>query len=259
MVVDSQSQGIARSSFDLKSAQLSVLAVALRDTDIAVLSADLAQHLANDPDFFDSDPVLVDLQHVQASPEPIDFMQLIEVLRKHRTVPMAVRGGSPAQMQAAQAAGLVLTPDAPPVRSPVQIREVEVIREIPVEVPVEVVREIKVEVPAPPVNAMIVDKPLRSGQQVYARGTDLVVLAMVSFGAEVLADGNVHVYAPLRGRAVAGVSGNTNARIFCTCMEPQLLSIAGNFRNFETGVPQDVLGKPAQAWLDGDKLLIEPL
>ncbi len=254
MAVDSQ--GTARSSFDLKSAQLPVMAVALRDTEVAVLTRDLAQRLADDPDFFDNDPVLIDLQHVRDSTEDIDFPKLIKALKRHRTLPVAVCGGSPAQMAAAHAAGLMPAPDAQPARAKptaVEVREVEVIREVPVEV--EVVRE----VPAPAPNALIVDKPLRSGQQVYARGTDLVVMAVVSYGAEVIADGNVHVYAPLRGRAVAGARGNIEARIFSTCMEPQLLSIAGNYRALETDLPQDIAGKPAQARLEGEKLVIEPM
>lgn len=250
MAVDSQ--GAARSSFDLKSAQLPVVAVALRDTNVTVLAADLAQRLADDPDFFDQDPVLIDLQHVCESPEPVDFAQLVAVLRCHRTVPVAVRGGSEAQMLAAHEAGLMAAPDAMPARSATPVVEVqEVIREVEV----EVVREI----PAPMANAMVIDKPLRSGQQVYARGTDLVVLAVVSYGAEVIADGNVHVYAPLRGRAVAGARGNTEARIFSTCMEAQLLSIAGNYRALETDLPANIAGRPAQARLDGEKLVIEPL
>lgn len=254
MAVDSQ--GTARSSFDLKSAQLPVMAVALRDTEVAVLTRDLAQRLADDPDFFDNDPVLIDLQHVRDSTEDIDFPKLIKALKRHRTLPVAVCGGSPAQMAAAHAAGLMPAPDAQPARAKptaVEVREVEVIREVPVEV--EVVRE----VPGPAPNALIVDKPLRSGQQVYARGTDLVVMAVVSYGAEVIADGNVHVYAPLRGRAVAGARGNTEARIFSTCMEPQLLSIAGNYRALETDLPKDIAGKPAQARLEGEKLVIEPM
>src|SRR5256885_17187096 len=98
-------------------------------------------------------------------------------------------------MEAARAAGLAPAPEAAPVRPTVPEIEIqEVVREI------EVVRE----VPAPQADALIVDKPLRSGQRVYARGTDIVVLAMVSYGAEVIADGNVHVYAPLRGRAKIG-------------------------------------------------------
>ena len=139
MAVDSL--GTARSSFDLKSAQLPVMAVAVRDTQVNVIAQDLAQRLANDPDFFDNDPVLIDLQHVQDSTDAIDFPKLIKLLKKHRTVPVAVCNGSAEQMAAAHAAGLMPAPDAHPVRTKEVVREVEVIREVPV----EVIRE----VPAP--------------------------------------------------------------------------------------------------------------
>lgn len=243
-------------SFDLKSAELPVLAVTLRSTEVEQVIADLARRLADDPDFFDNDPVLIDLQHVQDNPAPIDFPRLIAALRHHHTRPVAVRGGAPAQMQAAHEAGLVPTPDAVIARPKKRVREVpvEVIREVTI--PVEVVREVPIEVVRP---TMVVDKPLRSGQQVYAKGADLVVLSMVSFGAEVIADGSVHIYAPLRGRAVAGARGDTTARIYTTCMQPQLLSIAGTYRALEADLPADIAGKPAQARLEGDKLIIEPL
>ncbi|MDE2396687.1 MAG: septum site-determining protein MinC, partial [Burkholderiales bacterium] len=106
---------------------------------------------------------------------------------------------------------------------------------------------------------LIVDKPLRSGQQVYARGCDLVVLAVVNFGAEVIADGNIHVYAPLRGRAIAGARGNTAARIFATSMEAQLVAIAGIYRTAEVELPAALRGAPAQVRLEGEQLLVEPL
>jgi len=105
---------------------------------------------------------------------------------------------------------------------------------------------------------MVIDKPLRSGQRIYAKG-DLVVLGLVSYGAEVIAEGNIHIYAPLRGRALAGVQGNHDARIFCTCLEPELISIAGIYRTTENPLPADVLGKPVQIWLEQEKLMIEPL
>ncbi len=106
---------------------------------------------------------------------------------------------------------------------------------------------------------LVIDKPLRSGQRVYARGGDLVVLGVVSHGAEVIADGNIHVYGPLRGRAIAGANGDAHARIFATAMEPELISIAGTYRMTDKPLAPNVLGKPAQARLDGDRLLIEPL
>lgn len=245
-----ESTGAERPSFDLKSAQLPVLSVVLRSTDMQALAQDLARRLADDPDFFDNDPVLIDLSHVCDTAQDIDFPALFEALRTHHTVPVAVRGGNDAQMEAAKALGLSAAPDAMPARR-AEPEIHEIIREV------EVVHE--VEVPAPLADAVIVDRPLRSGQRVYAKGTDLVVLDMVSYGAEVIADGNVHVYAPLRGRAVAGASGNTSARIFSTCMEPQLLSIAGIYRTIETDLPKDVAGKPAKVRLDGEKIIIEPV
>ncbi|MEF9946780.1 MAG: septum site-determining protein MinC [Comamonas sp.] len=245
-----ESTGAVRPSFDLKSAQLPVLSVVLRGTDMQALVQDLKQRLSDDPDFFDNDPVLIDLSQVNGAEEEIDFPALIDALRAHRTMPVAVRGGNEAQMAAANALGLTAAPDAMPARR-AEPEIHEIIREV------EVVHE--VEVPAPLADAVIVDKPLRSGQRVYAKGTDIVVLDIVSYGAEVIADGNVHVYAPLRGRAVAGASGNTNARIFSTCMEAQLLSIAGIYRTIETDLPAEVAGKPAKVRLEGEKIIIEPV
>lgn len=245
-----ESTGAVRPSFDLKSAQLPVLSVVLRGTDMQALVQDLKQRLADDPDFFDNDPVLIDLSQVNDAEEDIDFPALIDALRAHRTMPVAVRGGNEAQMAAAHALGLTAAPDVMPSRR-AEPEVHEIIREV------EVVHE--VEVPAPLADAVIVDKPLRSGQRVYAKGTDIVVLDIVSYGAEVIADGNVHVYAPLRGRAVAGASGNTNARIFSTCMEAQLLSIAGIYRTIETDLPKEVAGKPAKVRLEGEKIIIEPV
>ncbi|NLP62299.1 septum site-determining protein MinC [Paraburkholderia sacchari] len=105
---------------------------------------------------------------------------------------------------------------------------------------------------------LVIDRPLRSGQRIYAKG-DLVVLGMVSNGAEVIAEGNIHIYAPLRGRALAGVHGNHDARIFCTSLEAELISIAGIYRTAEVPLAAEVKGKPAQIRLDEERLLIEPL
>lgn len=255
MAIDTAGQ--SRASFDLKSASLPVVAVVLKTTNTEVLAADLARRLADDPGFFDNDPVLIDLAPVRDADEPIDFAAVSALLRQHHTLPVAVRGGSPAQMEAAHAVGLVAAPEAPPAR-------VQTTPSDPAPTPTEATHTVEVvevvrEVPIPGPGTVVVDKPLRSGQQVYARGADLVVLAMVSFGAEVIADGNVHVYAPLRGRAIAGARGDTSARIFTTCMEPQLVSIAGIYRTTEVAIPAEIAGKPAQVRLDGEKLLIEPL
>ena len=104
MAVDTAGQ--ARTHLDLKSAQLSVVAMVLKTVDVATVAAELAARSADDPEFFDNDPVLIDLSAVQAEEQPIDFAALVQLLRSHRTQPVAVRGGNPAQMQAAHAAGL---------------------------------------------------------------------------------------------------------------------------------------------------------
>ncbi len=127
----------------------------------------------------------------------------------------------------------------------------------PVEVVREVIREVEVvrEVPRRPgPGTVVVDKPLRSGQQVYASGADLVVMAVVKLCAEVIADGNIHVLRPAARPRHRWCLGNTEARIFSTCLEPQLLvSIAGIYRTTETALPQNVAGKPAQVRLDGEQ------
>lgn len=251
MTVDQRTGSSA--SFELKSAALMLVAVILKTTDRAALARELDERIADTPGLFERDPVVVDLSQVREADAAIDFPALIDLLRERQMLPLAVRGGNEAQMADALAAGLVEAPaganPAPPARAP---------SPVPAAPPVtltEIIREVPVVGPG----TMIVDRPLRSGQQVYAKGCDLVVLAAVNVGAEVIADGNIHVYGPLRGRAIAGARGNADARIFATCMEPQLISIAGTYRTTETPLPAEVLGKPAQVKLQGDKLLLEAL
>jgi len=105
----------------------------------------------------------------------------------------------------------------------------------------------------------VITRPLRSGQRVYARHTDLVVIGMVSQGAEVIADGNVHVYGPLRGKAMAGARGDTSARIFTTHLDAELLAVAGVYRVVEDKLDRTLQNQPALVRLDGDTLRIEAL
>lgn len=235
--------------FEFKSATLPLIAVILRTTDLGVLAAALDVHLADSPDFFEQEPMVIDLSLLQDDPAAtdIDFPALRSLLARHQTQPIAVRGGSDAQHQAARAAGLALAPmPSAPSPSP---------RPLPASPAPQVVRE----VPVPASGTLLIDKPLRSGQQIYARGGDVIVTAVVSFGAEVIADGNVHVYAPLRGKAIAGARGNTDARIFTTCMEAQLVAIAGIYRTSEVDLPATLAGKTVQIRLDGQKLVMDAI
>ncbi|HEX6720246.1 MAG TPA: septum site-determining protein MinC [Burkholderiaceae bacterium] len=228
---------------ELKSASLTLVAVVLRSVDLAVLAQDLAEREAITPGLFDKDPAAIDLWRVREAEQPIDFIALVALLRSHNLVPVAARGGSAEQMAAAEAAGLAEAPDAPRPREAALPLLTESIREVQL----------------PPMPVLIIDKPLRSGQQVYARGGDVVVLSVVNPGAEVIADGHIHVYAPLRGRAIAGAKGDTAARIFSTCMQAELLSIAGVYRTGEAALPAALLGQPAQVRLHDDTLVVEPL
>jgi len=234
-------------AFELKDARLPLVVVALNTADLAVLGAELHAKLEETPNFFDDDPVVVDLSALAGDAAELDFTELVRVLSAHRMRPAMARGGSAGQMAAALAAGLPAAPEPLPAPRPKTV-EVEVIREV------EVVREVPLYVPP-----LVVDKPLRSGQQAYAKGGDLIVHAAVNAGAEVLADGHVHVYGPLRGKVVAGSRGNTEARIFTTCLEPELIAIAGVYRTTETPLPKDVAGKPAQVRLVDGVLVMTPL
>ena len=234
-------------AFELKDTSLPLVTVVLHEVDPAALGRELQEKLGETPNFFDDDPVVLDLAPLREQAAPIPFAAVVEALRKHRMRPALVTGGSPQQHADALAAGLPTAPDAAPAPRP---RTVEVEREVVR----EVVREVPVAVPT-----LVVDKPLRSGQQAYAKGGDLIVHAAVNAGAEVLADGHIHVYGPLRGKAVAGSRGNTDARIFTTCLEPELIAIAGVYRTTETPLPADVAGKPAQVRLVDGVLVMTPL
>jgi len=113
--------------------------------------------------------------------------------------------------------------------------------------------------PPMPTTALVITKPLRSGQRVYARHTDLVVIGMVSQGAEVIADGNVHVYGPLRGKAMAGARGDTSARIFTTQLDAELLAVAGVYRVVEAKLDNTLHNQPALVHLDGETLRVDAL
>ena len=271
--------------FELKSASLSLLSLVLKSADLPALAAALHERLGDTPDVFNHEPLLIDLtQLVRASvaadhgdsAEPaqmrfddeaeaaaaLDLAALLSMLRQYNMQPVAVLGANALELTQALALGLAESPpldqpqgSRPAMAAALQIQEV--VKEVQVEVQVEVIREVLV--PAEVAKTMIIDKPLRSGQQVYAKGGDLVVLALVNHGAEVIADGSIHVYAPLRGKAIAGAKGNTEARIFATSMEAELIAIAGTYRTTENPLPDSVFGKPAQIRLEGEKLIMEPL
>lgn len=248
-------------TFEIKSTQLALVALLLKTTDISLVIDDLNAQFGPDgqsPDFFDNDALVLDFSPLEAVGLSQPLPRLLTALKQCRLKPIAFRSAAKMVAIEAVACGLIEVPGDLPRGKPV-IQKKSPDKAGPSSVR-EIVREVIREVPGP--TTMVIDKPLRSGQKIYARGADLVVLAMVNMGAEVVADGNIHVYAPLRGKAMAGASGNTQARIFSLCLEPELISIAGIYRTSENPLSKDVQGKPAQVRLsdDGqDKLLFEAL
>lgn len=239
-------------SFEIKSAQLPLVAMLLKSDQWDLVAADLCKQYSEsgkNAHFFDQDPVVLDLSMVARDAGWADITPLLKALHACRLVPLAFRGEPDNWTEKLASTGLIQTP--------LDVNKQRKTAEKTTSTVIEVVREV------PGHGTMVIDRPIRSGQKIYARGADLVVLAMVNQGAEVVADGNIHVYAPLRGKAMAGARGNVSARIFSLCLEPELISIAGVYRTSENPLPADVAGKPAQVRLsseDGqDRLLIEPL
>ena len=237
---------------ELRSAALTLMAVVLKTCDLDRLGAQLERRAAVVPGLFDDEPVTVDLSQLRETQEVLDFGALVVLLCQHGMRPIAVRGGNLAQTEAACAAGLI---EAPEGARPSMLREV--VPALPQVIERVVERVVEVQLQALP--PLVIDKPLRSGQQVHAQGRDLIVRALVSFGAEVLADGDIHIYAPLRGRAHAGAAGNREARIYCHSLQAQVLAIAGVFRTADDPLPPDMAGQPAMVRLEGDRLEVERL
>ncbi|GAB3664657.1 septum site-determining protein MinC [Ramlibacter alkalitolerans] len=240
--------GRTPATFEIKSANLPLVALLLKSSDLQLLEQDLQGRFGEQSEFFDHDPMVIDL--APAGEGEIDFARLVGLLKRYRVMPVAVKSGTPSQMQAALAAGLASAQDA--ALTPALSRREREEQPAPAQ-------PVAVQAPPASTSALVIDKPLRSGQQVYARGRDVVVLAMVNAGAEVIADGHIHVYAPLRGKAIAGARGDAEARILTLCLEPELVSIAGVYRTSEHPLPDTLRGKPAQIRLEGEKLVMLPL
>ena len=201
---------------------------------------ELAQQVERSPRFFQHAPVVLDLKGADGFAASDDFDRAGEVLREHTLALIGVQNAEPAQLLAAAAAGLASF--APSATQPARRAARPAAEAAP-------------PVPPPRASARLVTTPVRSGTQIYARGTDLVVTASVSPGAEIVADGNIHVYGPLRGRALAGASGDTDARIFCSRLEAELVSVAGRYLISEQ-LPSDLQGSPVQIALVDDRLTV---
>ncbi|SMC21975.1 septum site-determining protein MinC [Andreprevotia lacus DSM 23236] len=224
------------SAFEFRSVGLKLLTFVPATLDPVKLESGLREQLGSGEHMLAGEQLAVDFDSLPELPSAVEVAALVQLLRQYQLKPIAARGGNPDQRAAAREAGLI------------------VLNEDGVIPPVPAAKAAEARVPA-----MVITRPVRTGQQVYAKGGDLVVLALVSAGAEVIADGNIHVYAPLRGRALAGARGDTSARVYTTCMEAELVSVAGVYRSLDETLPVAIRAKAAQVYLDQDKLVIEAL
>lgn len=245
--------------FELRSGSVDTLLFTVKTTDLDALRTELVKRFEATPEFFADDVVAIDVRRL-ADGERVALADIRQMLNDVRMRPVGVV--ALATQGWAGEAGLPLL-EARDRRAPAA-KHADEAEPVPAPVAEAVAPAAEpAQEPAPTLlhtggQTLVIDRPLRSGQQIYAKG-DLVVLAPVSHGAEIIAEGNIHIYAPLRGRALAGVHGNHDARIFCTCLEPELISIAGIYRTTENPLPAEVLGKSVQIRLEEEKLMIEPL
>jgi len=252
---------------ELKGGMYTFMSLKLHTSDMQVIDDVLADKIQQAPSFFKDTPVVIDLSVLEPQENELDSAALISCIKRHKLVPIVA---STTDKTSPLALSIELPLIDVGVRRPIKDKSSSKPSEskstekadetasstidVTPDVNLSLSREVEYVVKSP----LLIDKPIRSGQQIYARDTDLIVMGSIGPGAEVIADNNIHIYGPLRGRALCGVSGNTTARIFCQSLQAELVSVAGNYRMLET-IPEELRGKPAQIWLENDKLNIEPL
>ena len=243
-----RAEAAAAPAIDIRFGQVGLIQVLIWTTDPGAILDELTGRVATAPKFFQRTAVAVDVGPLGREPSVEEMRGVLEAVRRAGMAPVGLASGPAAAQALSEPLNLPLLPPFREFHPPAEAlgRSARRVEQVPVEIEPEGVA------------AQVHTHPVRSGQRTYARGRDLVVTAMVGAGAEVIADGSVHVYGALRGRAVAGARGDTAARVFCQEFHAELVSIAGVFRVFET-LPPELAGKPVQAWLDGDVLRFERL
>lgn len=241
---------------EIKISTVVAISTILHSADPIAIDAALKQMTGGVADFFEDEFAVIDVGAIADDASQIDWEALVRLLKNYRLNAVAVRGAPAGLHDIIRAHDLFLDDGSSSARehAAAAAHAAE-----PAPAPVVPVPQQATPAPAAPAQAMIVDTPVRAGQRIYARGTDLIITAVVNNGAEIIADGSIHVYAPLHGRALAGASGNAGARIFALQLEPELVSIAGVYRTFDEGVPADMARTPVQIRLVGDRIDISSL
>jgi septum site-determining protein MinC len=245
---------------EIKISTVVAISAILHSADPIAIDAALKQMTGGVSDFFEDEFAVIDVAGIADEAGQVDWPALVALLKNYRLNAVAVRGAPAGLHEAIRGHGLFLDDGSSGAR-PSAAREEAAAAPAPAPAPVPAPAPTPAPAPvaAAPVQAMIVDTPVRAGQRIYARGTDLIITAVVNNGAEIIADGSIHVYAPLHGRALAGASGNAEARIFALSMQPELVSIAGVYRTFDDGFPAELSRQPAQIRLVGDRIDISSM
>ena len=233
---------------EFKSSTFSVPVLVLSGNDLQIIEQQLQAKIQLAPEFFKNSPLVLDLQELNKHNIEIDIEQIVELIRKLGILPVGMRGGNVQQNARVLELGIPVYSISSTVVTGSQVQKT--INPPPI-------AEVKKDVSKPKAAASestLITQPVRSGQRIYAAG-DLIILAPVSPGAEIMAEGNIHVYGILRGRALAGVQGNNEARIFCSDLQAELVSVAGTYKISED-LDETVRGKPVQIYLQNDNLKI---
>lgn len=256
----------ARKPIEIKISTVVAVSAILNEVNLAELDTAMQEMTGGNVDFFEDEFTIIDVGSLSAAHQAIDWHAITTLLKAYRLNAVAVRNATPEMEADILAHGLSLDGPVKPraaiaATAPEQAEiELEAAEDIAVAVTPQVQATAAHTTAAQfAANTMIVDTPVRAGQRIYARGADLIITAAVNNGAEVIADGSIHIYAPLRGRALAGASGNTEARIFTLSMEAELVSIAGMYRTFEDGFPADRKQQATQIRLIGDRIDMLPI
>lgn len=247
--------------FQMKGSVVTAIVLELTHYSETAFADQLNDHVKQAPKLFTNSPVVISLEKLEKNAE-IEFASLLRTCKAAALQPLAFRGVPARYADAVQATGLAMLPFA-------SARSAANSKLVSLDSPPEEIQQAAPESTDSPAHTVVessgrptklVTQPVRSGQQIYAQGADLIIMSQVSEGAEVLADGHIHVYGTLRGRALAGVNGATNARIFCRSLEAELLSVAGNFVLSEDLRSQAELWKqPTQVFLNDEDLKVEAL
>lgn len=258
MTIDTTLSKNQKTALEFKSSAFNIPALILHSDKMADIKQQLQIKISQAPDFFKNSPLLIDLHELSKQQIEIDFRNLIKTLRSLHFLPIAVSGATDKQNAVAISLGIAIQS----VHTLSQFQHHE-----PEKTPSETVAEPEKTEPeaiavietvsVPPVENKVITQPVRSGQRIYAKG-DLTVLAAVNPGAELMAEGNIHVYAPLRGRALAGVQGNTQSCIFCSDLQAELISIAGVYR-LNDDLDKNLRGSLVQVYLHNQALLVKKL